>query len=177
MQDTVATLPRELRDDLREPLGKIVPTVDALLEGVSGPVIAVGDVVTGHLLEASVDVLVAIIDGRTERRSVDESLREKLPLESGRPVPNEAGTLSGELVAATVASINSGVSGQILTVDGEEDLAALPAILAAPQGAVVVYGQPGEGMVRAVVTEETQERVRQLLAGFDSEPRLSLLLP
>lgn len=177
MQDTVAILPEGLREDLREPLGQVVGSVEAILEDSAGPVVAVGDVVTGHLLDASVEPLVSIIDGRTERKAVDESLRRRLPLQTGRSVPNEAGTLSGELVAATVTAIDDGEPGRVLTVDGEEDLAALPAVLAAPENAVVVYGQPGEGMVRAIVDEATRTRVRGLLDQFDAEPRLNLLLP
>ena len=34
-----------------------------------------------------------------------------------------------------------------IVVEGEEDLATLPAILYAPPGSVVVYGQPDEGSV------------------------------
>ncbi len=32
-------------------------------------------------------------------------------------------------------------------VDGEEDLAVLPCVLTAPPESVVLYGQPGEGVV------------------------------
>uniref|UniRef100_UPI002480868F DUF359 domain-containing protein n=1 Tax=Halorubrum sp. F4 TaxID=2989715 RepID=UPI002480868F len=63
-----------------------------------------------------------------------------------------------------------------IEVDGEEDLAALPAILATSDGASVVYGQPGEGMVRVEVTPESRRTARELFealegnvdAGFDA---------
>lgn len=35
----------------------------------------------------------------------------------------------------------------MILVDGEEDLAVLPCILTAPSGSLVLYGQPGEGLV------------------------------
>ncbi|MFB6111607.1 MAG: GTP-dependent dephospho-CoA kinase family protein [Halobacteriaceae archaeon] len=176
MQATVASLPASLRDALREPLGPVVTDVDSLLSGAEGPVIAIGDIVTYHLLEAGVEPLVAVIDGRTERRAVEASVRDALPLDA-ESIPNEPGTLSAELVAALVAAVDSGDPGQVICVDGEEDLAALPALLAAPTGAIVVYGQPGEGMVRAVADESTRERARSLLAEFDETDRLWSLLP
>jgi len=35
----------------------------------------------------------------------------------------------------------------LIVVDGEEDLAVLPCVITAPPGTVVLYGQPGEGVV------------------------------
>lgn len=177
MQDTVATLPHSLRESLREPLGPVVTDVDRLLEDVTGPVVTVGDIVTDHLLSAGVEPTVAVVDGRTERTAVDEAVRERLPLDTDRPIPNAAGTLSAELVSALVTAIDRREHGTVLVVDGEEDLAALPALLATPSDGVVVYGQPGEGMVRAVPDPSTRDRVRSLLEKFDGSDRLWALLP
>lgn len=177
MQDTVATLPDDLRGALREPLGPVVTDVDTLLDGVSGPIVTVGDIVTDHLLEAGVEPLLVVVDGRTERAAVDEAVRRRLPFDRGRTVPNAAGTLSAELVSAMVTAIDRNQPGEVLVVDGEEDLAALPAVLAIPADGVVVYGQPGEGMVRAVPDTETRDRVRTLLERFDGSERLWRLLP
>jgi len=57
----------------------------------------------------------------------------------------------------------------MIEVDGEEDLAALPAIVAAPDGASVVYGQPGEGMVRVAVTPESRAEARELFEALDGD--------
>lgn len=177
MQDTVATLPKDLRDDLREPLGPIVTDVESLVADVSGPIVSVGDIVTDHLREAGIEPMVAVVDGRTERTAVDEARRKRLPLDVGTPVPNAAGTISGDLVSALVTAVDRAEPGAVIVVDGEEDLAALPALLITPADGIVVYGQPGEGMVRAVPDAETRERVRSLLARFESTPRLWRLLP
>lgn len=177
MQDTVATLPDELRESLREPLGPVVTDVETLLEDVSGPIVTVGDIVTDHLLEAGVEPLLIVLDGRTERAAVDETVRRRLPFDRGRTVPNDAGTLSAELLSAMVTAIDRQQRGAVLVVDGEEDLAALPAVLAIPADGVVVYGQPGEGMVRAVPDAETRQRVRTLLERFDGSDRLWRFLP
>jgi uncharacterized protein (UPF0218 family) len=57
----------------------------------------------------------------------------------------------------------------VLDVDGEEDLATLPAVVAAPDGASVVYGQPDEGMVLVEVTPETRAEMRELLGRFEGD--------
>jgi hypothetical protein len=48
-------------------------------------------------------------------------------------------------------------------VDGEEDLLALPIITIAPEKAVVLYGQPLEGMVVVNVTREMQTKAKNLM--------------
>ena len=50
-----------------------------------------------------------------------------------------------------------------IVVNGEEDLATLPAILYAPLGSAVVYGQPNEGSVLVEVTLEKKEQIKDLM--------------
>jgi len=53
-----------------------------------------------------------------------------------------------------------------LIIDGEEDLLVLPVVQYAPIGSVVYYGQPGEGLVKVVVTKEKKRQVVALVAQF-----------
>jgi len=50
-----------------------------------------------------------------------------------------------------------------IIVEGEEDLATLPAILYAPMGSAVVYGQPNEGSVLVDVTAEKKLHIEELI--------------
>jgi len=50
-----------------------------------------------------------------------------------------------------------------LYIDGEEDLVTLVAIKLAPLGSVVVYGQPGEGLVAVEVTEGMRVKVNNMM--------------
>jgi len=125
-------------------------------------IVAVGDVVTYHLVAAGAPPKVAVVDGKTEREAVTEEVA------GGRPdadrtveVASDPGTVSEELLAALVDAIEADGS-TLLSVDGEEDLATLPAVIAAPVGASVVYGQPGEGMVLANVTSALEEQALEL---------------
>lgn len=157
-------LPADLRSELKEPLGPIYQDADELLAAAGEPVVAVGDIVTYHLLEAGYYPALALVDGKTKRERVRESVREattgfgeRIELES------PAGALSAAILEALVAERGGSTLVEVL---GEEDLAALPAVLVLPDGASVVYGQPDQGMVLATVTPELREQVRELLDSF-----------
>ena len=57
----------------------------------------------------------------------------------------------------------------LIIVNGEEDLFTLPAILYAPVGTSVLYGQPDEGLVVVSVNNSLKTKVRNILIemGFD----------
>jgi len=159
----VLELPDDLRDAFKEPLGRVFTDPATLLaaDGAGRPLVAVGDVVTAHLLDAGRQPDVAVIDGHTEREPVTDDVAAALP-EPDVTVTNPPATLSRELLTALVTALADGPT--VVGVDGEEDLATLPALLAAPLGGAVVYGQPGEGMVLVPVTDESRATARDLLS-------------
>ncbi len=168
----VVELQPALRSELKEPMGRLYTDADELLADAGVPVVAVGDMVTYHLLEAGHTPAVALVDERTEREAVDERVREALDaaeFDRERRVENPAATLTVDLLEALAGAIGSQET-TLLDVDGEEDLAALPAILATPDGASVVYGQPGEGMVLVTVDGEAREGARGILEQMDGDP-------
>ncbi len=167
-RDVVLTLPESLRGAFKSPLGPVYTDAADLLATVDGPLIAVGDIVTYHLHAAETAPAVAVVDERTEREAVDESVRESVVVDDAVRVDNPAGTLTAELLAALRAGVRA-ADGRTLHVDGEEDLATLPAVVLAPDGATVVYGQPGEGMVAVGVDPETRARARDLLSRMDGD--------
>jgi len=61
-------------------------------------------------------------------------------------------------------------------VDGEEDLAVLPAMILAPDASIIIYGQPDEGIVLIKVDEEMRNRAKDILKKMsDSELKNYLL--
>jgi len=169
------SLPPDLRGAFKEPFGPVYTDAAALLADAGRPVIAVGDIVTYHLLEAGHRPGVAVVDGRTEREAVDEEIREVLSdPDRAREVANDPGTL-GEPLLRALADAVAGVTADAdagpitIVVDGEEDLATLPAVLVAPAGATVVYGQPGEGMVAVAATDDAKAEMRSLLERMDGD--------
>ena len=182
MSDPVVRLQESLRAELKEPLGPVYTDPAALLADASAPLIAVGDVVTAHLLSAGHTPAVALVDERTERAAVEDwvagAIAEAEGFDHELTITNPAATLSESLLLALrVAIAGADEVTTLLTVDGEEDLATLPVILAAPAGATIVYGQPGEGMVRVTVDGATRELAGDLLARMEgNSARLRTLL-
>lgn len=173
MTEAVVELPPALRPKLKEPMGPLFTDAEELLAAATSPLIAVGDVVTYHLIEAGRVPDVALVDERTERTAVDDEISEAIEgFDSEREVGNPPGMLTAELLRALQDAIGTAdAESTLLRVDGEEDLASLPAIVAAPSGASVVYGQPGEGMVLVEVDRTATDRARDLLSQMDGDTR------
>jgi uncharacterized protein (UPF0218 family) len=173
VSDVLVTLPAEMRGELKEPMGPIFTDPERLLaEAGNGLLLAVGDVVTYHLERTGITPDVAVVDGLTEREAVEDEVAEGVARlgEAAREVhvENPAATVTREMAEALRAAI-ADLEPTVIVVEGEEDLVALPAIVAAPPSASVVYGQPGEGMVLAEVTAETKTETRDLLGRMDGD--------
>jgi uncharacterized protein (UPF0218 family) len=157
-------LPESLREELKDPFG---PVVSDALSGHLGeaPIATVGDVVTGEALDEGVLPQLMVVDGHTKRTEDPEV--PDFPEELNRiPVDNPAGEITDELWQA-VATAYAGSTCTLIEITGEEDLAALPAIVHAPKGANVVYGQPDEGAVVVTVDQATRERALDILARME----------
>jgi len=174
----VLELPKSLRGELKEPLGPIYTDADELLAAATEPIVAVGDIVTYHLLTVGYTPAVALVDERTKRAEVDSEVREAVAVEDfdhRRTVDNPPATITSGLLGALVDGL--GASGTtLLVVDGEEDLATLPAVLAVPDGASVVYGQPEEGMVLVTADDAARKRCHDLLSRMDGPADEALAL-
>lgn len=161
------TLPASLRGAFKDPFGPVETDAEAVLAAVDGPLIAVGDIVTYHFLQAGREPDVAVVDERTKRETVADDVREAV-VRPDVTVANPAGSLVEELVRALATALAADDPTTVL-VDGEEDLAVLPAVLLAPGGASVVYGQPDEGMVRVPVTADSKAKFRDLVERMDGD--------
>lgn len=164
-------LPDKLRFLLKDPLGKLFKGngVECVLamkkELVSAKkVAAIGDMTVFYLLQASIVPDLAVVDNKTKRMTVPDHIMQNLDHDSYKTieVKNPAATLTKELIDTIRDSLNSDERVKII-VDGEEDLATLPAILYAPLGSAVVYGQPDEGSVLVDVTPETKLRIDEFM--------------
>lgn len=162
-------LPPELRPRLKRPLGELYQSTSELVERLRelkpAKLVAVGDVVSAELLWVGVKPDVVVVDGRVMRAPAEEGIKRAIGSFRARVmrVNNPPGTISPELKRALEATD----SPLKVEVEGEEDLAVLPAVLSAPLGAVVVYGQPGKGVVLVEVTEQKKREFRELLRLFE----------
>ncbi|WP_332448520.1 GTP-dependent dephospho-CoA kinase family protein [Methanoculleus sp.] len=155
-------LPEAHRDLFKKPFGTLYGNIDELLARLEGrAVYAVGDVVTHNLLAAGVVPDIAIIDGYTMRLPCNRS-----PLLQARRLTakNPPGTITDDLVDAIDAAVRDPPA--VIFVDGEEDLAVIPIVLAAPIGAAVLYGQPREGVVLRIVDAPAKQAAASMLDCF-----------
>ncbi|ACL15972.1 GTP-dependent dephospho-CoA kinase family protein [Methanosphaerula palustris] len=156
-------LPDEHRALFRNPFGTLYPEFSMVLPHLAGRAIyTVGDVVTANILAAGILPAIAIIDGYTRRLPCPPAL-----LHQARQilVKNPAGAITDELIAAIGDAAANPPA--LIVVEGEEDLAVLPVILAVPDGGFLLYGQPGEGAVLCTVDQQAKERAREMLALFE----------
>lgn len=166
--DVLYRLPDRLRESLREPFGVVLSgdEYEAQLSKKKPKVlVTVGDVVTASTATAGVTPHLSIVDYRTLRGPVSGEIRDRLDAMKveRKALPNVAATVSRALWNG-VAEAFKASKPTMLVVEGEEDLATLPAIALAPPGTTVIYGMPSRGPVWVEVTVPVKERVLKILA-------------
>ncbi len=168
------TLTPSLRRRLKKPLGILVPgppeiAVKGLKEFVlkekPSKTIAVGDIVSQTLHKGGVEVNLYLTDNKVMRKETCEASLEATRVLS---VVNRPGTIAFEAVKAIEEALKEDGPVRIM-VEGEEDLLTLPSILAAPLNSIVVYGQPGEGIVIVKTTREKKEEIQRLVEAMPNE--------
>ena len=158
-------LTEELREVLKNPLGTLIPNNRVNYEEIKKYinekqiVIAVGDATTEILTKMRINPSVQIVDGKERRfvRNLPSSI-----FETEIHVSNPPAQISKESMNAIKSSIKAQKPVRIV-VDGEEDLLTLPCILFFPNGTLIFYGQPKEGMVMVKIDKESKESVRTIL--------------
>ena len=167
-------LPKNLRKQLRKPLGKVLKNTGQVLKFFrqSKPImtLAIGDIISQELEQNKFVPDVKIIDFRSRRHSLYSSTEvEKNSSRRARTV-NTSGTINPKSVKAINLAIKKNLSTkkpQTVIVFGEEDLLALPAIVLSPLNSLVLYGQWHLGVIAIQTTEETKEKTTKLLKKFN----------
>lgn len=161
-------LTEEMRARLKRPLGELVAgppevTMRRLVKVIEGErpvkVFVVGDFVASNVARQGVRVNAYVVDNRVMRSPIPPL---SLTAESAIPVRNPPSTIMPEAWKAIEKATRSPSTVRVV-VEGEEDLLALPLIACAPEGSLVVYGQPSVGIVLVRVTEEMKAEVGKIL--------------
>lgn len=162
----VFRLPEEMRPKLATPLGRVFSAEEAGGEQfrrmlADAPmVITVGDRVTETSESLGRTPEVQVVDGverRNRRRPPEAHFVRQVK------VKNPAGTITQEAIAGMRAAFRGRKPVRVL-VEGEEDLMAMLAIGMAQVSAMVLYGQPGKGVVAVKVNGVSKSRNRAFLA-------------
>jgi uncharacterized protein (UPF0218 family) len=155
-------LPEAERHLLKKPFGTLYPDLKDTLSLLTGKkVYAVGDVVTKRLLHYGIIPTLAIIDQRSMRAPCGETPSYQSHRFSA---PNPPGMITNELIDRIKEALL--VEPSIIIVDGEEDLAVIPVILQAPEGGILLYGQPHEGIVFREINTKAKKEAEVLLSHF-----------
>ncbi len=164
----VYTITPQLRQKLKEPFGTLIEgTYEETMAKLKAQVakdkptriVSVGDVVSRNLHTHGIHPQLTIIDNVSLR---NRAMPKEAPVERTVNVQNPPGTITREAIDAIKAALDANVHTHIV-VEGEEDLLVLIAVLFAPEGALVVYGQPHLGVVAVGVSAEKKLQVRQFL--------------
>jgi GTP-dependent dephospho-CoA kinase len=158
-------LPDNLRDQLKKPLGILLLDSDATRDNISKKiplgsfVITVGDATTEKMIRFGFNPSLQIVD------SVEK--RNKRDLPEGNPstiltCENPAAEITLESISVIQKALGMTPPVRII-VSGEEDLLVLPVAVYAPKNSVILYGQPNEGLVIVLVTEEVRNRARSIM--------------
>ncbi len=186
----------EVRQKLKRPQGrlikgdenehkKIVGELKKMIGAIRPAIIStVGDEVTKLCNEAGIPINLAIFDFKVKRKKVYNSILDLSfpPLQGSAlqgivKVRNPAGCITKTLIAAVSHGYKQIIQDGktiIIKILGEDDLAGVPAILLAPLGSLVIYGQPayvstepdfGEARPTAgiVVVEVTEKKKKELM--------------
>jgi len=168
-------LPSFLRKKLKEPLGTLIRgdfdetivKLKNLVKKESPPkLISVGDAVTKSIIENGMVPDVFILDDKIMREPI---VPLNLASDHTLMVENPPGTLSEEAWRVLETAMSNPGKTKI-KVKGEEDLLTLVAILCAPIGSLVLYGQPREGVVAVKVTQDKKNEIKRLLGKFHYVP-------
>ena len=163
-------LSKEAERAVKRPLGTLfkgaipMPYKRLVREYGQCPVVAIGDVVSRQLALVGITPILSVCDGKTKRDTYSHCPFSRD--DADYVVSNPKGRVSKQMWD-TIKSTD--FRNRKLFIDGEEDLATLPAILFAPIGAIVVYGQPDEGIVIVTVTQEKKEEIYSIIAMMEGE--------
>ena len=150
---------------MKTPLGILLPESQADKSNIEkylskdSYVITVGDRTTEKMIDFGLIPSLQIIDGLEKREKREPP---KLPNATELTVDNPA----AEITSQSIAMIKKAFTLQSpvrLFVNGEEDLLVLPVCIHAPENAVILYGQPNQGLVIVRITPEIRNKVQRLL--------------
>ncbi|MDI1495341.1 MAG: hypothetical protein K8823_649 [Cenarchaeum symbiont of Oopsacas minuta] len=156
------------RDEFSKPIGVLIPDADITIKeikkyaGSNANYITIGDATTERASKLGLRVCLEIVDGFEKRLSRD------LPKPSNDCIiikcKNPPGHITDEAFDTVYNAMGEIPDKHIrISVDGEEDLLALPVCAYAADGFAVLYGQPNEGIVVVRIEEGSRNKAKSML--------------
>ena len=162
-------LPDSLREQLKIPLGILLPESQADKENIqkhlseNSYIITVGDRTTEKMIEFDLIPSLQITDSQEKRTKREPP---KLANATELTVDNPAAEITPQSIEIIKKAFTMKPPIR-LSVNGEEDLLVIPVCIHAPENAVVMYGQPNEGLVIVKITPEIRNKTQTLLDSME----------
>ena len=161
-----------LKLKLKSPVGLLIEgDVESVIERLipmiqDKRIVSVGDVVSYNLIEHGVYPELIIVDGKSLRKEFGDIVE----CENTVTVENPQSQITGELWIEIERFLKDKTKRfKKIFVEGEEDLAVMPAILHANEGTVVLYGQPEKGVVIIEVTEQKKKEISDYINEMEGD--------
>jgi len=153
-------IPAMLRDELRQPYGKLFPCIEEASARMKGcDIISVGDFVSHSIRSLGIRPRISVVDGMVRRKPFGKRIKNGSEVLRAR---NPPGSMTRELWTAARKALDSR-KPVVIEVDGEEDMAVLPFLLMAREGMCVAYGLFDRGVCVIRVDETAREMARGLM--------------
>jgi len=159
-------LPDSLREQLKIPLGMLLPEIQADKPNIqkhvseNSYIVTVGDRTTEKMIEYDLIPSLQIIDNLEKRK------KKESPKLTNNTIELSVDNPAAEITLQSIDVIKKAFTMQPpvrLCVNGEEDLLVIPVCIHAPENAIVLYGQPNEGLVLVKITPEIRNKAQSLL--------------
>ncbi len=163
-------LPENLREQLKIPLGILIPDNQTSKENILNQipensfVITVGDATTEKLQSYGIIPSLQIVDAQEKR------IKREPPLANNVSTNLSCQNPAGEITEQSIETIKQAITSKPpvrIIVDGEEDLLVIPVCIYAPENTIIMYGQPNEGLVVITVNEEIKKKTKSILEAMN----------
>lgn len=165
-------LTESLRLKLKSPVGLLIEgDVESVMERLlpmiqNKRIVSVGDVVSHNLIEHGIYPELIIVDGKSLRKELGDIVE----CENSVTVENPQSQITGELWIEIERFLKDKTKRfKKIFVEGEEDLAVMPAILHGNEDTVVLYGQPEKGVVIIEVTEQKKKEISNYINEMEGD--------
>lgn len=153
-------IPEKLKEELREPYGKLFEDHKKALKCMKGSsIVSVGDEASYTLFSAGTTPDIMIVDGRVRRKPTDINIDINCETITAK---NETGYLTNDLWMAVDKALKAKKPVKI-QVNGEEDMAVLPVMIQGNEGVSIIYGLFDKGVCVVKIDEKTRKIAKNLL--------------
>ena len=119
-----------------------------------------------RLLKNNIEPVFCIVDFRIKRKCYSDEIKNVIQSFGKKRIiiKNPPKCISNDLWEAIETAYRNIEKDPLrIEIEGEEDLAALPAILLAPRDVTIIYGLPNKGVVIVKAVEKNKRKVKEIL--------------